>query len=651
MLKPSSKYYLLCLLVLTTFLSKTRASHFYGADLYYTYVADSGAYLVTLSVYGDCSGSSFKNLARNTPRINVFDSFDIYKRDVLLIAEDTNGSEVTPVCVNELNKTACKNPGFDLPGVKRYNYRTYVKLNKPSANWRFVFNGQAFGAGRSNNISNISTMGAIVYLEATLDNTGGPNSSPVYTSIPTPFYFINQQSNYNSGAVDSDKDSLRYALVAGQVPMGYLEYLSPLTPEHPLAVAPGSFTFKPSNGQLSFTPDMQQRALVVYKTSEYRKGKLVGTSIREMTFVVLDNTFLNHPPVADIEKHSGGFFLNGKTISVCDTAASKVVKFEIHPTDADTDNIKIAVAGVPPDAVFNISDNNTPNPHISFEWDVTNVPPGEYNLFITYEDDGCPLVNRETHAYTILVSPVVEKPQLSGKSPICPMDTLRLHAEGNVSTISYLWWGPDGFVSSMPDPVIPDIAYKHAGEYKAVANVYGCFSDTARFMVTVQNPVPPEVSSNSPVNAGEQIRLYATHKDSAAQYYWTGPDSFISKMQNPVIDTATGDEDGVYLVTVNANGCISSRAISIRVLNTDLFVLYPNPNAGNFTIKGNVGDDAASLEVINTLGAVVYRDVMQPSRKWLQHTVTLPPVCVSGFYVAEIKTGGHTIRLPFILVK
>ena len=48
------------------------------------------------------------------------------------------------------------------------------------------------------------------------------------------------------------------------------------------------------------------------------------------------------------------------------------------------------------------------------------------------------------------------------------------------------------------------------------------------------------VSSNSPVVAGDTLRLSVSGIDHVALYKWSGPNGFSSKQQNPVIEDVMG---------------------------------------------------------------------------------------------------------------
>ena len=380
------------------------ASHLFGGELYYTYQSGN-QYKVTLIIYGDCSGQAFPNLQGATPEVDVSNNGAAYT--TLFLSQEGAGVEVSPVCPSQLNNTTCK--GGSVPGVKRYIYSSFINLPFASTNWKFEFNGNMgiTQAGRSNAMTNVvipGTTGSVMILDATLNNTGGNNSSPYYSTIPTPFFCINVAQQYNQGAVDPDGDLLTFSLVPGLEPGGVnVTYNPGYTATTPLATSPGGFSFSGVTGQLGFTPNLVQTSLVVGKVSEYRNGILVGTSMREMTFVVLNNCN-NNPPTGIISGINGGQGINNYSVKICQ---NQILSFNVNPTDPDPGNtITVTAAGLPAGAVFNVANNGTSAPSASFSWNTTGVTPGSYNFFLTFQDDGCPLSSKQTLAYTVVVNPL-----------------------------------------------------------------------------------------------------------------------------------------------------------------------------------------------------------------------------------------------------
>ncbi len=390
------------------------ASHVVGVDLFYTWQSGN-TYKVTLIVYGDCgpaSASAFSTLPTATPNICIYDGNTNIDNFNLAIQPPSAGVEITPVCPADVALTQCTNTSYSIPGIKKFVYSGTYTLPYTSAVWRFVFIGYMGDgqAGRAAAITNIAP-GTIIELEDTLNNTVYHNTSPDLTVVPTPFFCLDNSDNYNPGAIDPDGDSLTFFLVPGinspALPGsstvscgigGPVSYIAPYTPTAPLATS--SFSFDPSNGQITFFPNALQRSLVVYNIEERRSGAFVGTSQREMTFLVLTCTT---PAISGtLTGATNGTITDSTHFQIC--ANSGPFSVNINPVEpGTTNNITVTYAGLPTGATFTTTGNGTPTPHCTFSWNSTGVTPGTYTFFVTYTDNNCPLAGVQTIAYTITI--------------------------------------------------------------------------------------------------------------------------------------------------------------------------------------------------------------------------------------------------------
>ncbi len=391
---------LLFLVVMVLFRSLPAcATHTFGGELLYEHLTGN-RYLITLTIYGDCSGETFARLYSANPIIEIYDGKNFHK-DTKLFSTEQSGKEVSPVCPDEINNTNCK--GGALPGVVQFIYEDTIDLPYASANWRITFPGDmgnSSQAGRSHSITNV-TGSSVMYLEAGLNNIVGQNSSPKYNTIPTPFYCINIPQQYNQGATDGDNDSLAFlmtpALTTGGVQTGYI---NGYTPTRPMSTT--NFSYNSLNGQMSFLPNLVQKSVIVNRVDEYRNGQIVGYSMREMTMIILDNCN-NNPPIASLDstRINQGIHVGNNVVNVCE--GNHEVSFRMPITDADGDTIDATVTNVPPGAILNIADNHTKQPFLEFRWNVKDVVPGNYNLFLNLKDNNCPLSANQTIAYTLQV--------------------------------------------------------------------------------------------------------------------------------------------------------------------------------------------------------------------------------------------------------
>ncbi len=392
-----------------------KANHIFGGELFYKHVSGN-TYTITLVMYGDCGTNApqvFNSLHTATPQIIIRNGSTPTGSITLAIAD--TGVEVTPVCAAEVNNTICK--GGSIPGVTRFEYKGNYTFPSASANWKIIFDGTLSNssAGRSSNMTNIISGTSVMRLECLLNNTTANNNTATLTTIPTPFYCINKTQQYNPGATDIDGDSLTFQLVPGYeagggpgAPQQYATYLAGYTYNNPVHTAAGGFSFDGVTGQFNFTPDLAQNSLVVMQVNEYRNGVLVGSMMREMTFVVLP-TCNNTPttgaiaPLADANVSP-----DGSKIAIC--TGQQQLQFTINATDIDGDKINITYSGLPPGSTFTVFNNNTQTASGQFTWNTVNTPPGNYTFYVTYTDDGCPLSSKQTVAYTVSIIP---PPQLS----------------------------------------------------------------------------------------------------------------------------------------------------------------------------------------------------------------------------------------------
>jgi gliding motility-associated-like protein len=253
----------------------------------------------------------------------------------------------------------------------------------------------------------------------TLDNFYGPNSSPLLTVVPTPFFCLDDPTCYNPGAVDPEGDSLRFALIAatngtggcGAVggPTPYVASVEawpgqPITAATPLQCLAGSFGFDPASGQVCFNANYTQRSVVVYNIREFRNDTFKGTSQREMTFLVLACT--SAPPTSGAIGASGGIITDGPTnFHVCGNVGPWSLTF--NPTAADpTLSVTCTATGFGGTGItFSVIGNGTPTPACTITGPA-GLPPGLYYVYVTLKDNKCPISGIKNIAYLINVYPV-----------------------------------------------------------------------------------------------------------------------------------------------------------------------------------------------------------------------------------------------------
>jgi gliding motility-associated-like protein len=419
---------------------EAKANHLLGAEINYSLVSSGGnsqVYRVTLSFFADCSsniqGGAYQALVGADPKIDLFRGNSMVATQRLTYNAAESNIEITPVCADEAANTTCVDIGNPIPGIKKFVYNGSFTLPDTSSNWRFVFDGSISdgsfitSAGRSFIINNaqitdpVTLAASLLYMEATLNNTLGPNNSTTFTSLPTPFFCLNKPSTYSLGAADAENDFLSFSLIPGKTSAtGEISYIPPFTGTNPLPTAPGNFSFSPVNGQMNFVPNQVMNCLVTNLVEEYRNGVKVGSSMREMTFVILDNCTNDAPlsPVSGITNADATTDSAGNlTLSVCE-GQSATIAFDVVSSDPNGDNTSVTYSNLPDGAEITVLNNGADTPKVRFSWSAIDAAPGNYIFYITYTDDGCPLVSTKTIAYTIRI---FEHPNkfLGGSEPSC----------------------------------------------------------------------------------------------------------------------------------------------------------------------------------------------------------------------------------------
>ncbi|MCF8424165.1 MAG: PKD domain-containing protein [Bacteroidia bacterium] len=176
---------------------------------------------------------------------------------------------------------------------------------------------------------------------------------------------------------------------------------------------------------------------------------------------------------------------------------------------------------------------------------------GTYSVFVTVS--GCGSSGTET--VSVIVNQTPSAPATTNNGPLCVGATLSLTASGSATT--YSWTGVGGFVNANQNPTLASVSLTNSGIYSVTATSNGCTSNTGTTTVVV-NPIPstPTISTNAPVCVGQNVSL-TTNSVSGATYNWSGPNSYTSSVQSPVITNASTVQAGTYSLSLIVNGCSS----------------------------------------------------------------------------------------------
>lgn len=189
---------------------------------------------------------------------------------------------------------------------------------------------------------------------------------------------------------------------------------------------------------------------------------------------------------------------------------------------------------------------------------ITN--PGNFNgevrrfpEFLTIPDP--PLANVDTVTVSA-GSPVILFPLTNDNDPQndpIAIDSILygpLHGTYSLNNNQFMYKPDSGFCNGT-DTVI----------YRISDNV--CDYDTAKIIIYIQGYLLNVSGSNALCN-GDTITL-SSDTIPGAIYSWSGPGSFTSSLQNPVVTNITQADAGYYVLSVNANGCVQRDSVKVEV--------------------------------------------------------------------------------------
>jgi gliding motility-associated-like protein len=187
-----------------------------------------------------------------------------------------------------------------------------------------------------------------------------------------------------------------------------------------------------------------------------------------------------------------------------------------------------------------------------------------------------------------------------------------------------------------------------AGNYQFRYTVNGLCNASDESIVNIQiNPIPetPAAFLEQAICDGGNLYLLATNVPG--NYEWSGPNGFVSNLQNPVIENVSALQNGTYTVKAIAGGCESGvSSVNVAVSPLPLFTLAGDCINNQYTITASVTDqtiDPATL-VFSWNGPDNYNDSGNPvtitggKRGIYTATATTPDGCAATSQITVATT-------------
>ena len=157
---------------------------------------------------------------------------------------------------------------------------------------------------------------------------------------------------------------------------------------------------------------------------------------------------------------------------------------------------------------------------------------------------------------------IIETPVLSvSQEEICAGERLILATTPREGvSVSYTWFNEAGELGTtqVASYIINDATIEQSGGYYVFVNLDGCSSAPSSYEFVEVNPIPdkPVIWGENPICEDETFVLNTD--DVADEYYWTGPDGFVSENRQPTaIEHVSMQNAGNYYLWVANKGCQS----------------------------------------------------------------------------------------------
>lgn len=160
----------------------------------------------------------------------------------------------------------------------------------------------------------------------------------------------------------------------------------------------------------------------------------------------------------------------------------------------------------------------------------------------------------------------------------CEGGTVSLTANAP-GAVSYSWAGPGGYTSSLQNPQLTAVTMAQNGIYTVTASFTGAVGNSTCTTVgtTTVTVIPASTVALTPLSTiCNNGTISLTAPNGGNTYNWTGPNGFISNVQNPVINNAEVLNQGVYSVSITASGCVRTGSINVDVYNVLSFTSVPS---------------------------------------------------------------------------
>ena len=380
------------------------ASHLSGGDIQYRYIGDSTGvnrqYEVLLRVYRDNSGIAMGNTQ------TVYINSSCYSTQSLIVTLLAGSGGIAPTLFD------CVVPSSTTKTLEIYAYKGVVTLPGNCSNFNFSWN-QCCRPGGIDNINTSNGFGSDgFFFDATLNNTKGQNSSPIFVSEPVRAFCVNNPFNWKQTVIETNGDSIHFSMIKcreNAYPGTDINFDAGWTATQPITST--YFNINPSTGLIQFLPTMQEIDVASVLVEEYRYDSLygvwykIGSASRDMMIqieaqcspTVMDGVGLNYDAPGHYIDTSTG--LPTVDYNCGDTAITMYfdIQLDCFTISDDGTDFRLTSPNGQPWAIKKIIGNCNVNGETDSLTIILNKPlavNGKYYLYSKVGNDGNTLFNK-----------------------------------------------------------------------------------------------------------------------------------------------------------------------------------------------------------------------------------------------------------------
>ena len=233
-----------------------------------------------------------------------------------------------------------------------------------------------------------------------------------------------------------------------------------------------------------------------------------------------------------IAPYAGGYLLeidvelNG---TICQATTTAIVGENIGFPVADAgQNITLECGESFP--VLLDASNSTQGPNISYQWTGPGInasdisvlvnQSGVYSLLVTDIDNGC------QSTASVIVTEGGSLPEISPVGGLidCNMDSIQLDGASMTPNVTYLWTGPNGFMDTIPDPLVG----VNGTYYLTISAGADCVVNDS-VIVAIDTLAPEPIVNGGILTCSSLSALISvTNPDTSLTYSWSGPGGFMA---------------------------------------------------------------------------------------------------------------------------